>query len=227
MIGTIVNSAAVIIGSLIGLLFNSKINEKYKKIVFQALGLFTILLGVVMAMKSKQYLIIVSSLVIGSLIGEWLKLENAINKFGEKLKNKIKTKNETFSEGFITAFLMFCMGSMTILGAFDEGLRSDTSLLFTKSVMDGFSSIILSATLGVGVLFAVIPLFIYQGGLTFFAMYLQQYLTDPIVNQMTSVGGILLMGLGISILEIKKIKVMNMTPALIIVIILAILFLPH
>ena len=225
MLGTIVNSAAVIAGSTIGLLINTKIGERYKQVVFQAIGLFTIFLGVVMALKSKNYLILVFSLVIGALLGEWMDLENGVTRLGDKLKKKIKTKNERFSEGLVTAFLMFCMGSMTILGAFDEGLRGDTNLLFTKSVLDGFSSIILSATLGIGVLFAVIPLFLYQGGLTLFAMYLQQYLTETIINQMTSVGGILLIGLGISILEIKKIKVMNMTPALIVVIILALIFL--
>lgn len=224
MTGTLVNAAAVLVGSLIGLAIHSKINKRFQKIIFQTIGLFTIFLGVDMALKSSNYLIMVFSLVIGAIIGEWMDIEKQIDKLGKKLKTKLKSKNETFSEGLVTSFLMFCMGSMTILGAFEEGLSGKTDLLFTKSILDGFSSILLSASLGIGVLFSLIPLLIYQGGLTLFAFYLSNYLTDPIINQMTAVGGIMLIGLGISILEIKKIKVLNMTPALLIAIILAYFF---
>jgi len=224
MTGTLVNAAAVIVGSLVGLAVHSKINKRFQTIIFQAIGLFTIFLGVDMALKSDNYLIMIFSLVIGAIIGELLDIEKATDKFGGKLKAKLKSKNERFSEGLVTSFLMFCMGSMTILGAFDEGLTGKTDLLFAKSMLDGFSSIILAASLGIGVLFSVIPLLIYQGGLTFFAAYLHDYFTNPIINQMTAVGGIMLIGLGITILEIKKIKVLNMTPALLIAIILAYFF---
>lgn len=224
MTGTLINAGAIIVGSFIGLLVHKKIKEKYKKIIFQAIGLFTIFLGIDMALKSSNYLIMIFSLVIGSIIGELIDIEAFINKFGDKLKEKIKSKNSKFSEGLVTSFLMFCMGSMTILGAFDEGLTGNRDLLLAKSVLDGVSSIIFSASLGIGVLFSVIPLLIYQGGLTLFAVSLQNYLTDPIINQMSAVGGIMLLGLGISILDIKKIKVLNMTPALIIAVILTYFF---
>lgn len=224
MIGTLVNAGAIIIGSLVGLIVHSKINEKYKKIIFQSIGLFTIFLGVGMALKSDNYLLMIFSLVVGSVIGQLIDIEFFITKIGDKLKKKINSKNSKFSEGLVTSFLMFCMGSMTILGAFDEGLSGNTDLLFAKSVLDGISSIILSASLGIGVLFYVIPLILYQGGLTLFAVSLQNYLSEPIINQMSSVGGILLIGLGISILDIKKINVLNMTPALLIAIILAYFF---
>ncbi len=224
MIGTFVNAGAIVIGSIIGLLIHSRLSEKIKKIVFQAIGLFTIFLGIDMALKSDKYLIMIFSLVIGAILGEWINLELLTEKLGDKLKSKIHTDNERFTEGLVTAFLMFCMGSMSILGAFQEGFSGNTDLLFTKSVLDGFSAIILSASLGFGVMLAIIPLIIYQGGLTFFAAGLEKYLTNTVVNQISAVGGILLIGLGISILDIKKIKVLNMVPALIIVAILSYFF---
>lgn len=224
MLGTLVNVVAIIIGSIVGLVVHSKINEKYKKIIFQAIGLFTLFLGVEMALKSNNYLIMILSLVIGSIIGKFFDLKEIINKIGDKLKKKLKSKNSKFSEGLVTSFLMFCMGSMTILGAFDEGLNGNSNLLFTKSVLDAVSSIILAASLVVGVLFSVIPLFLYQGGLTLFAVSLQNYLSEPIILQMTSVGGILLIGLGISILDIKKIRVLNRTPSLVVALIIAYFF---
>jgi len=181
-------------------------------------------LGVEMALKSNNYLIMILSLVIGSIIGKFFDLKEIINKIGDKLKKKLKSKNSKFSEGLVTSFLMFCMGSMTILGAFDEGLNGNSNLLFTKSVLDAVSSIILAASLVVGVLFSVIPLFLYQGGLTLFAVSLQNYLSEPIILQMTSVGGILLIGLGISILDIKKIRVLNRTPSLVVALIIAYFF---
>lgn len=224
MIGTLVNAGAILIGSIIGLIIHAHLSDKIKTIVFQAIGLFTIFLGISMALKSDQYLILIFSLVIGSIIGEWINIENLTNKLGDKLKKKLKSKDEKFTEGLVTAFLMFCMGSMTILGAFEEGFSGKTDLLFAKSVLDGFSSIILSASLGFGVMIAIIPLIIYQGSLTLFAVGLENYLDDRVISQMSAVGGILLIGLGISILEIKKIKVLNMVPALILAVIIAYFF---
>ncbi|MEA3452166.1 MAG: DUF554 domain-containing protein, partial [Bacteroidota bacterium] len=212
------------VGSIIGLLIHTKLPKKIKSIVFQAIGLFTIFLGIDMALKSDNYLIMIFSLVIGSIIGEVLKLNLLIDKFGDKLKKILKSKNQKFTEGFVTAFLMFCMGSMTILGAFEEGFEGKTDLLFAKSVLDGFSSVILAASLGIGVLLSVVPLILYQGGLTFFAVGLEKYITEPVINQMSAVGGILLIGLGITILEIKNIKVINMIPALLIAVLLAYFF---
>lgn len=224
MIGTLVNAAAILVGSIIGLIIHAHLSDRIKNIVFQAIGLFTIFLGISMALKSNQYLILIFSLVIGSIIGEWINIENLTNKLGDKLKKILKSKNEKFTEGLVTAFLMFCMGSMTILGAFEEGFSGKTDLLFAKSVLDGFSSIILSASLGFGVMIAIIPLIIYQGALTLFAVGLENYLDDRVISQMSAVGGILLIGLGISILEIKKIKVLNMVPALILAVLIAYFF---
>ncbi len=225
MIGTLVNVGAVIIGSIIGLIIHTKLPKRIITIVFQGIGLFTIFIGIKMALKTDYLLIMVFSIVIGSIIGELINIEKGINSFSEYLKRKIKISSDKFSEGLITAFLLFCLGSMTILGAIEEGLGNRPTLLLTKSLMDGFSSIALSASLGIGVIFSIIPLLIYQGGLTLFAGYLQSFLTQIMINELTAVGGILLIGLGINILEILKLRISNMLPSLIIVIILVLLFL--
>ena len=224
MIGTIVNTIAVIIGSSIGLTINKKLPKKYIKIVFNALGIFTLYLGIKMSLEGKEMLLMIFSLILGSLTGEWFKLEEKINNLSNKLKNKFKFNNKHFSQGLITAFMMFCMGSMTILGALEEGFGNPPNLLLTKSVMDGFSSIALSSALGPGVIFSSIPLFIYQAGLTVLASQIQNILTQEIISEITAIGGIILIALGINILEIKKIKVFNLTPALIYIVVLMIIF---
>ncbi|MCK5856372.1 MAG: DUF554 domain-containing protein [Bacteroidales bacterium] len=221
MLGTLVNVGAVIAGSLLGLVIHKRMPEKITKLVFQAIGLFTLFLGFTMAGNTSNYLIIIFSLVIGAIIGELLNIEKQINKLSDWLKTKSGSSNAKFSEGFLSSFLLFCMGSMTILGAIEEGIGGNPDLLLAKSVLDGFSSIALAAAMGIGVLFSAIPLLIYQGGLTLFASYLQDYLTTPMINELTAVGGIILIGLGINILEIKQIRVINMTPALFVAVLLA------
>ena len=225
MYGTLINAAAVIIGSIIGLIIHSKLPKKITNTAFHGVGLFTIILGVMMAIKTNNFLIMIFSIVVGAIIGEIIDVDKRINNFGEWLKKKFKTKNERFSEGFITAFMLYCMGSMTILGAFEDGLYGTPNLLVAKSVLDGFSSIVLAATMGIGVLFSFIPLLIFQGGLTLFASNMQTVLTDVIINELTAVGGIILLGLGITMLEIKKIRILNMLPSLVIVVVLAYLLL--
>lgn len=225
MLGTLVNIGAVIIGSMIGLIIRTKLPQRIINIVFHGIGLFTIFLGIKMALKTNQLLIMVFSIVIGSIIGELINIEKWIINLNEYLRRKIQISSDKFSDGFITAFLLFCLGSMTILGAIEEGLGNRPTLLLTKSLMDGFSSIALSASLGIGVIFSVIPLLIYQGGLTLFAGYLQNFFAQTMINELTAVGGILLIGLGINILGILKLRIANMLPSLIVVIILGVIFL--
>ncbi|HCL00498.1 MAG TPA: DUF554 domain-containing protein [Candidatus Marinimicrobia bacterium] len=225
MLGTFINSGAVILGSIIGLLLHKRLPKNITTIVFQGIGLFTLFLGFTMALKTSNYLIMIFSIVIGSIIGQLLSIDRALDHFSNLLKTKIRSDNEKFTDGFVTAFLLFCMGSMTILGAFEEGLGGRPNLLLAKSMLDGFSSIALSAGLGIGVIFSVIPLLIYQGGLTLFAHWLGQFFNDIVINEMSAVGGLMLIGLGINILEIKKIKVINMLPGLLVAVILAYIFL--
>jgi uncharacterized membrane protein YqgA involved in biofilm formation len=221
MIGTLINVGTVLIGSTIGLLIRSRLPERYTKIMFQVFGLFTIFLGVKMALETQNIMVMIFSLLIGTLLGEWWNLEKGMDRFAGFIKKKIKSKNERFTEGFVTAFLVFCMGSLTILGAVEEGLGDKPNLLLTKSLMDGFSSMALASALGVGVMLSVVPLLIYQGGLTIFASQLTVVLSPDVIAELSAVGGILLIGLGFVLLEIKKVRIMNMLPSLIVVVFLA------
>jgi len=226
MLGTLFNVFTVVVGSAIGLVIKNKLPARIIQVVFQALGLFTMILGVSMTLETNgQHLIMIFSLIIGSIIGEVFRLDENFNKLSEQLKAKLKSKNEKFSEGFITAFILFCIGPMAILGSIQEGLGESSELLFTKSVMDGFSSIALAAALGIGVLFSAIPLFLFQGGITLSASFLGTYLSPEIIAELTALGGVLLVGLGINILEIKKIKILNMLPSLVVVVVMCLIFL--
>lgn len=225
ILGTLVNVAAVLAGGTIGLLVHTRLPARFTKIVFQGIGLFTMFLGVSLALRTSNYLVMIFSLVIGSILGEMMQLDLHMERLGERLKKLSGGTSSRFSEGFITAFLLFCMGSMTVLGAFEEGLGGRPNLLFAKSLLDGVSSIALAAALGVGVLFSVIPLLFYQGGLTLLAVYLGNLFSETVINELSSVGGILLIGLGINILEISKLKILNMIPSLVIAVVLAYFFL--
>jgi len=217
MIGTLVNTAAVIVGGAIGLLLKKNMPQRITTIYFQAVGLFTLSIGISMVVKMDHILIVVASMALGSLLGEWLNIEAGAEKLSEYLKNKFRIGSDKFSEGLITAFLLFCIGSMTILGTIQEGTGGSSDLLFTKSLMDFFSAILLASAFGFGVIISAIPLFIFQTILTLIAMYAGRFFTPEIIQGLTSVGGILLIGLGINILEIKKLRIMNMLPALVVV----------
>jgi len=177
-----------------------------------------------MIIKMDHILIVVGSLAIGSLLGEWIDLENKANRMSNYLKKKFRIGNERFSEGLVTAFLLFCIGSMTIVGAIDEGIKGSHELLFTKSLMDFFSAMLLASAFGIGVVFSAIPLLLFQGLLTLIAMWASSFFSPVLIQGLTSIGGILLIGLGFNILEIKKIRIMNMLPSLIVVVLMLWLF---
>jgi len=219
MLGTIINAVAVIAGSSIGLAFKKALSEKYTTIYFQAIGLFTFILGMKMSLKiSAPPLIIALSLIAGGLVGELCRLEERMNHLGDYLKTRFKIGNKRFTEGLITAFLLFCMGSLSILGPVEEGLTGKLSeLLKAKSLLDGFSSLLLSSALGIGVLFSVVPLLIYQGGITLIVRLIGKNIPDNYINEITVIGGILLIGLALDILNIKKLRIINLLPALIFV----------
>lgn len=223
-VGTFINIFSVILGGSLGILIKNSLPEKYKKIIFQGIGLFTILLGISMAIPFPNPLIIIFSVLIGGLIGVLLNLEERLDNLSSSLKKKLNLKDSKFNEGLITAFLIYCIGSMTILGAINEGISGDNSLLITKSVLDGFTSIALVSTFGVGVIFSVIPMLIFQGGLTLLASFFGNFFTESLIQYLTSTGGILILGIGINLLELKKISVLNLLPSLIVVVVLFLLF---
>ena len=216
MIGTIINAGAVVAGSSIGLLLKKGLPEKYSSIFFQAIGIFVLILGIQMSLKLTEPLLVVFSLIAGSLTGELCKLEEQMNRFGDYLKKRFKRGNERFTEGFITAFLLFCMGSLAILGPVEEGLTGNLSdLLKTKSLIDGFSAILLASALGIGVMFSAIPIFLYQGGITLLIMLIGKNIPEQYINEITVIGGVLLIGLALDLLNIKKLRIINMLPSLI------------
>jgi len=218
MLGTIINAAAIIAGSSIGLVFKKALSEKYTTIYFQAIGLFTLILGMQMSLKINAPFIVALSLITGGLVGELCRLEERMNRLGDYMKMRFKIGNERFTEGLITAFLLFCMGSLSILGPVEEGLTGKLSeLLKAKSLLDGFSSLLLSSALGIGVLFSVVPLVIYQGGITLIVRLIGKDIPANYINEITVVGGVLLIGLALDILNIKKLRILNLLPALIFV----------
>lgn len=217
-LGSIVNALSVIVGSIIGIYFGSFLSEKIRKAVFQIIGLFTLALGMQMSIKTNQFLILLVSLIIGTIIGESLSMEKGIESLSNKLKIKLQSDNKLFSEGLITAFLLYCVGSMTFIGSIEEGIHQDRTLMYTKSLMDGITSILLASSLGTGVLFSAIPLIIFQSALTLGAHYFESYLHPELITEISAVGGVIIIGIGLNILEITKIKVSNMLPTLLLII---------
>lgn len=224
IIGTLVNVATVLAGSAVGLMLKSKLPDSLLAITFQAIGLVTVFFGISMSLRSENWLLIILSVVTGGIIGQMINLESRMNRLGERIKQKLNISSSKFSEGIVTSFLLFCMGSMTILGAVEEGMKNNSELLLAKSVMDGFSSIALAAAMGIGVMFSSIPLLIYQSLLTLFAGNIQHLLTEPLINEITAAGGIMLIGMGFNILDIKRIAVVNLLPSLVTVILLFYIF---
>jgi uncharacterized membrane protein YqgA involved in biofilm formation len=221
MKGTLVNTATVIVGSGIGLWVGHRLPENIKKIVLQAMGLVTILLGIQMALKTESVLILIGSLVLGGITGELLKIEEALEKVGEYLKRRVKSESGNFVLGFVSASLLFCVGPMTVVGSLEDGLFGKADLLYIKSVLDGFASLILSSGLGIGVFFSFLTVLIFQGSLTLLGNQLEFILREDIITEMSAAGGLLIVGIGLQLLEIKKIKVANLLPTLIYAVILA------
>ena len=226
MKGTIVNVVAIFLGCSAGFILKSKFPEKIEKIIMQALGLASLLIGMQMAIKADNILLVIFSLVIGGVIGEIIDIEAGLERFGERIKGKFKSNNtsERFVEGFLTASLLYCVGSMAIMGAIKEGLSGNPDILYAKSLLDGITSIAFTAVMGIGVLFSAIPVFLYQGGITLLARTIKDFLSPKIINEMTAVGGILIWGIGFGLLGIKKIKVGNLLPAILVAAFLAAIF---
>lgn len=213
MLGTIVNSLSIIIGSLIGIGIKRGIKEEYKSTIMDGIGLTVIIIGIMGSIKSDNIILLIGSIVLGSIIGEALRIETKLNNLGDSLESKFGGDDSNFSRGFVTASLVYCVGAMAIVGSLESGIAGNHETLFAKSILDGISSIIFASTLGIGVAFSAIPVAIYQGGITILANSVKDLLTPMVINEMSAVGGILIMAIGINILNIKKIKVGNMLPA--------------
>lgn len=228
LLGTVVNGLCIIFGTLIGRFFQN-IPEKMKETVMYAIGLSVMVIGLQMGLKSEQFLIVVLSLVIGSVIGEWLDLDGRLNHLGQWLEKKLRAdKGSYIAEGFVTSTLIFVIGAMAILGALDSGIRENHDILYTKSIIDGFTSIVLASTLGIGVLFSAVPVILYQGSIALFATQITKIipseLMDFFIVEMTATGGIMIVAIGWNIIGITKVRVANLLPAILIVAILTTIF---
>jgi uncharacterized membrane protein YqgA involved in biofilm formation len=215
MLGTFVNTGAVIVGSLFGLLLKKGIPEKIGETVMKALARCVLFVGLSGAFQGTNALIMILSMVVGTVIGQLLMLDERLGKLGDLIGSKFKTSDGggRISEGFVTASLLFCVGSMAIVGSIQSGLTGNHEMLFTKSLLDGISSVVFASTLGFGVLLSAACVFVYQGAITLLAHWVAPYLSDYAVAEMTCVGSRLIIALGLNMLGVTKIKVMNMIPA--------------
>lgn len=218
-VATFINVATVMVGSLIGLVFYNILSDSIQQIIFQAIGLGTIVIGAKMMMKIPDncLLLMILSLICGGIAGEISGLDDILFGLSERLKNSLSLDQEDFSKGLITAFILFCVGSMTIVGAIEEGINGNRELLLTKSTLDGFSSIGLAASFGIGVMFSVIPMLVFQGGLTMLAGSLKKHLSQTLIDLISSIGGVLIIGISVDILGLGEINLINLLPSLLLV----------
>ena len=241
MLGTIVNTIAVIIGAFIGICLKRGLPEKMADTLMKGLGLCTLFLGVSGSLSGENSLVLIISIVIGTLIGEGVDLEDKVNKLGlwvekkfgakdtaksnaqqeaEQSSEKECVKKPSIAEGFVTASLLFCVGAMTIVGSLQSGLSGNHEMLFNKSVLDFVAAIIFASSLGIGVAFAAAFVFVYQGMITVMAQWIAPFLNDTVINEMTCVGSVIIIGLALNMLNITKLRVMNYVPAIFVPIIL-------
>ncbi|RAU96531.1 DUF554 domain-containing protein [Paenibacillus sp. YN15] len=218
--GTLVNTFAIILGGIMGLAL-PKLSQGIKATVMQGLGLAVAVQGVTMALKTNNLLIVIGSLVIGGVLGELLKVEQGLEKLGVQLEGFVGSRAKgKVAAGFVSTTLIYCVGAMAILGSIDSGVRLNHDMLYTKSMLDGFSAIIFASTLGVGVLFSSLPVLLYQGAIALSATLITSLISpgmlEAITAELTSVGGILIIGIGLNILEIKKINVANLLPSVVV-----------
>ena len=225
-LGTIVNVCVIIAGGIAGLFVKNGIPQRFKDTIMQAIGLSVLIIGISGALQGiykvvnggsldRQYIMtMIFSLVIGGIAGELINIEDKLDRAGSWFQKKFAKSDGNFVEGFITASLIYCVGAMSIVGSLEDGLMGNPGTLFAKSILDGISSIIFSATMGIGVLLSAVPVFIYQGAITLLSGFIRPWLTDIVVSQMSLVGSILIMAIGFNVLDIKKIKVGNLLPAM-------------
>ncbi|MDN4494147.1 DUF554 domain-containing protein [Ureibacillus aquaedulcis] len=222
LIGSIINALLIVIGATIGRIFRG-IPEKMKTTVLSIIGLAVAVLGIQMGMETTNFIIVIISLVVGAVIGEWLDLDNLLIRLGKWIETKIgkQTSESSIAEGFINATLFFVIGSMSILGSLDSGIRNDHSVLITKGIIDGFTAIVLSSTLGIGVMLAAIPVFLYQGIITLLAGLISKYIPEAalslFIQEMTATGGVMIMAIGLNIAGLTKIRVANLLPGIVVV----------
>lgn len=217
MIGTLVNVAAIVLGTVLGVLLRRGISEKVQKVVMQSLGLCVLLIGVMSVIKTDLPLLLVISVSLGGAAGAAIGIERRLDTWGEHTQRRFQKEGGTaFAEGLVTATITFCVGAMAILGSIESGLHQNHELLFIKSALDGFLAMILATTFGFGIALSAVPVFLYQGAIALGAGWLAPLLSDAMMAEVSAVGGVLICGIGITLLDIKKIHVGDMLPAVLV-----------
>jgi hypothetical protein len=217
MVGTLINVATVVAGSGAGLLVGSRLPERIRQTVLSGLGLMTLVIGMSMALQTRNPLLMLASLLLGGVIGELLGLEERLQALGRSLETRVSGhsgEGSAFVKGFVTASLVFCVGPMTILGSIQDSLTGNYTLLAIKATLDGFASLAFSASLGIGVMFAALTVLIYQGALTLGAGLVKAVLTEAMITEMTAVGGTMILGIGLLLLDLKRVRVASFLPGL-------------
>jgi uncharacterized membrane protein YqgA involved in biofilm formation len=218
--GTIVNAVAILVGSAIGLAAGRRLPERLQQIITTGLGLSTLLIGMQMALKVENVLVVIGSMVIGGVAGEWLDIEGAMEWVGDRLKAWARPDSGTFVTGYVTASLVFCVGPMTIVGSIQEGIGGSADLLYTKSLLDGAASVAFASSLGIGVSFAALTVVVFQGALTLLGARLAFLLRPEVLGELTATGGLLILAIGFLLLDLKRLRVANLLPALFVVVLL-------
>lgn len=213
MLGTVVNSVSILVGGSLGSGLGNSLSKRYSEILLNSVSVSVIVIGLKSALETQNVLLMISSMAIGSLIGEGLGIEKGLNRVSGFLENKFSKHNGTFAEGFMTATLVYCVGAMSIIGAIESGISNNNSTLFAKSVLDGVSALVFSSTLGIGVPLSAVSVFVYQGSITLLSGSIAAYLSMEALNELSAVGGVLVMIIGLNVLKITKIKVGNMLPS--------------
>ncbi len=219
MLGTIANAAAVIVGGIIGLVFKNVIPEKTSEALLKTTGLAVIAIGISLMSAGENFTLLIISLIIGTIIGEAIDIEGKLDKFGTFIESKIKNKQSNVALGFVTCTLVYCVGSMAIVGAIQSGLTGNHEILFSKAVIDGITAVSFAATMGAGVILSGISVLVYQGLITMLASFMQSLLSPGVVAEMTAIGGVIIMGIGLNFLIEKRMRVGNLLPSIFIPII--------
>jgi len=221
MLGTLVNTVTILLGSFIGMIIKGNLKEKYREIMLQAVGISVVFVGISSAISKlllpeSHAVLYIISLVIGAIAGTWLDIEGRLKDLGIFLENKLSSGENSIADGFVKASLLFCVGTMAILGSLESGIHGNHATLFAKATLDGITSIIFSSALGLGVMLSAFSVLIYQGLLTILAQFIEPYLTQDMLREISLIGGILITTLGLDMLGIKKIKTGNMLPAVLV-----------
>ena len=214
--GTLVNTLAIITGALAGVILGRLIPERFNEIAMQGIGLAVLLIGLQMALQSQQVLLLIFSLVLGGILGELLRIEERLLSLGKKIERSVGGGQSKIARAFVYTTLLYCVGAMAITGSLESGLMGRHQILYAKSALDGIASVVFGSTMGIGVAFSALPVLVYQGSIVLLARWASLFLNDTIIVELSAVGGLLIVGIGLNLLQIKSLKIGNLLPALLI-----------